>query len=325
MKKKTVQTLLADKQTVYTDKIGTAFAPVNFALIKYWGKRDIALNIPITSSLSVSIPQFGAETSISYAKTPSFSLNNTEIDQNDPIFTRFFDFLALFPHPADMTYAVKSLSTIPVGAGLASSASGFAAAVKALDRLNEWKLSTTALSILARLGSGSASRSLFDGFSQWHAGTQADGMDSYAEALPYTLPDLRMGLVIVSSQKKKIGSTEGMKSTAETSILYRSWAEKVRIDLANMHLALQSQDLDTVGKIAESNALGMHATMIDTWPPVLYWQPETVRNIHKIHALREKGLSVYFTMDAGPNLKVLFHTAHTTAVQKAFPNLHMCL
>lgn len=322
-KRDVIDAILAGKSHDAVGKIGSATAPVNFALIKYWGKRDVVLNLPVTSSLSISLPQFGAYTTISYAERSKLVLNDKEIASNDAVFQRLFDFLNLFPRPKGTFLSVNSHSSIPVGAGLASSASGFAAAVKALDDLNDWQLDDRSLSILARMGSGSACRSIFSGFSEWHAGIRDDGMDSYAEPLPYTIPDLSIGLLILSAKKKKIGSTEGMKQTAETSFLYKSWPQKVDADLKNMQSALKAGDFDCLGRIAESNALGMHATMIDTWPPVIYWQPVTVECIHKIHEARAHGLPLYFTMDAGPNIKLLFLRQYTDEVTTLFPDVHI--
>ena len=130
-----------------------------------------------------------------------------------------------------------------------------------------------------------------------------------------------MGLVVVSGEEKAIGSRAGMKRTMETSPLYKSWPSKVAADLPEVRAAIRERDFHRLGRTAESNALAMHATMIAAWPPVIYWKPESVAAMKRVAALREQGLAVYFTMDAGPNLKLLFETKNARSVQTAFPGM----
>ena len=300
---------------------GFGEAAVNIALCKYWGKRNGELNLPVTSSLSIGLPGLGAKTTVSPAPRYAFSVNGSTVDPAAKSATRVFDFVRLF---TEQPVAVETHSTVPLAAGLASSASGFAALVLALNDGFLWNLPGRELSILARLGSGSASRSIFDGFVLWHAGTREDGMDSFAEPLPNsTWPELRMGLLILSTQAKKTGSREAMQQTCETSILYRQWPAKVEADLAGIREAIARRDMEQLGHHAESNALGMHATMMETWPPVIYWLPESIAAIHRVHALRADGVPVYFTMDAGPNVKLLFTAAAEAAVTSAFPEVRV--
>ena len=216
---------------------------------------------------------------------------------------------------------METHTNVPVAAGLASSASGFAALVLALDELMGWGLGRKDLSILARMGSGSASRSLYEGFVEWHAGEREDGMDSYAEPLDTAWPDLRIGLVLLSEGEKPVGSREAMNRTVETSALYASWPDLVARDIGRIKPALMRQDLHAMGSIAESNALSMHATMIGAWPPVVYWTPESLRTMHEVWQLRADGLPLYFTMDAGPNVKLIYEAGSQDRVQEAFPGL----
>src|SRR5690606_6915553 len=153
-------------------------------------------------------------------------------------------------------------------AGLASSACGFASLVSALNDLLDWKLAKRDLSILARLGSGSAARSLWMGFVEWHAGVQADGMDSYADALPFEWPELCIGILALSDKEKPISSREAMQRTVSTSVLYNSWPKKVLQDMIIIKQALQVKNFSLLGGTAESNALTMHATMLSSWPPI---------------------------------------------------------
>lgn len=318
-----VHQLLADR-TRAPRGTGSAFAPANIALCKYWGKRNTELNLPVTSSLSISLGQLGARTDVSSHDGPDrVSLNGTVVSSDLPFAQRLSRFLDLFRDAPDRGYIVRTESTVPVAAGLASSASGFAALVLALNELYAWELDRSALSILARLGSGSASRSVYDGFVEWHAGAQADGMDSFATPLDVGWTDLRVGLMEVSRAEKKISSREGMQRTVDTSTLYEGWPARVADDMVDLKAALAAQDVERLGRTAESNALTMHATMLGAWPPVLYWLPESVEVIHRVWDAREQGVSVYFTMDAGPNVKLLFMARDVAQVQEQFPAMRV--
>ncbi|BBP42786.1 diphosphomevalonate decarboxylase [Thiosulfativibrio zosterae] len=305
-------------------KTGFGIAPVNIALSKYWGKRDVALNLPTNSSLSISLPGLGTQTHLTWLPTlgqDAISLNGQRLSSEHKFAKRLSAFLDFFRPNLAGHFQVITHNSVPTAAGLASSASGYAALVLALNDAFEWQLSLQQLSLLARLGSGSASRSLFPGFARWHKGKQDNGMDSYAEALPESWPEFCVGLLEIDIQEKPLGSTAGMQKTVETCEIYQAWPEKAEKDVNIIQKAIQNKDLTTLGETAENNALTMHATMISTWPPILYWQAESVAAMHQIWALRNQGHSVYFTMDAGPNLKLLFLETEKPALLQAFPNL----
>jgi diphosphomevalonate decarboxylase len=320
-KKDIVQKIIGQPGRLPVDHQGRAFACANIALCKYWGKRNEELNLPLTDSLSISLGRLGAHTIIKPADTDSLQLNNRPLLPADPMTRRLFDFLDLFRPDRDFGFNVISDSSIPVGAGLASSASGFAALVLALDDLFMWDLDLRSLSILARMGSGSAARSLHTGFVQWHAGQQQDGMDCFAEHLEAQWPALRLGLLMLSNAPKKEGSRTAMKRTRETSVLYRAWPQKVETDIRLLREAITTKDFNAMGITAESNALAMHATMMDSRPPILYWLPESVAAMQQVWSAREDGLPVYFTMDAGPNLKLLFLEEYAEQVRGCFPHM----
>lgn len=299
---------------------GRAYAPANLALVKYWGKRDPELNLPVTGSLSVSLGPLGATTEITvHPETDSCTLNGNLLPVDRPFARRLSAYLDLFRTPGLPHFSVVTTNTVPVGAGLASSAAGFAALVVALDQLCGWGLPTRALSILARLGSGSACRSVVPGFVHWHEGRQPDGMDSFAEALPDRWPELRLGVLTVSAAEKLVSSRAGMEACMATAAFYPAWPVKARADLDLVRAALAGHDFAALGQVSESNALAMHAVMLTAWPPLLYWQPETIAAIHRVQALRRAGLAVYLTMDAGPNLVLLFTATTEAAVRAAFP------
>lgn len=301
---------------------GEAFAPANIALCKYWGKRNDALKLPLTGSLSVSLGDLGTHMAIEVAEKDTLCINGLPQAADSPAARRLFAFLALFRSPGTR-FQVASRNTIPMAAGLASSASAFASAVNALDRLYGWELPVPQRSILARLGSGSASRSLEPGFVEWFAGTREDGMDAYAEALDCQWPAFRVGILTLSDAHKAVGSSEGMQRTRETSTLFQSWPTQVAHDLPLIREAVQQQDFLTLGQTAEHNAMAMHATMIAAWPPILYWQPASITTLHRVQQLRQDGIDVYATMDAGPNVKLLYCEPDTQTLKEAFPDLQI--
>jgi len=298
-----------------------AFAPANIALVKYWGKRDAELNLPLTSSLSISLGARGTRTVLRpCGKGPDrIALNGEEVRREHPFAVRLTAFLDLFRTAEVPAFEVDTLNRIPTAAGLASSASGFAALVKALDDLFGWGLDARRLSLLARLGSGSAARSLYEGFAIWQAGVRSDGMDSFAEPLAVEWPGFRIGLLELCSTEKSVGSRVGMLRTAESSVFMAVWPRRVEADMERMMHAVEARDFPALGAVAEGNALAMHALMLSACPPLCYWLPESVAAMHQIWKLRAEGLPLYFTMDAGPNLKLLFLEDMESAVRSAFP------
>ena len=300
-----VELILQDRSSIASSETATAFAPTNIALVKYWGKRDSILNLPITDSLSISLDDKGARTSIALSAADSYFLNGELLSVNTNFSQRLTRFLDLFRFNQEH-YEIHTELNIPLAAGLASSACGFAALVKALDKLYDWKLDSQQLSILARLGSGSACRSIHSGFVWWQKGTRDDGMDSCAIPITTQWPELRIGLLLVDEKAKTISSREAMQQTIKTSYLYENWPQQVAHDLSVLDEAILSKDFSTLGKTSEHNALSMHATMSSAWPPIVYSNAESLNAMHKIWQLRQQGLELYFTQDAGPNLKLLF-------------------
>ena len=299
-----------------------AWAPSNIALVKYWGKRNVELNLPVTSSLSVSLGHLGTSTKITLADKDAVYLNSSDVLETK-FAQRLLSYLDNFRQSQNMGFEINTENNFPTAAGLASSASGFAALILALNQLYGWDLSKKELSILARMGSGSASRSLFSGFVEWFCGERDDGLDSYAEPLENEWPELQIGVVTVTEAQKSVGSTEGMLRTLDSSMLYKMWPDKVDADLVTIKWAIEKKDFELLGKTAESNALAMHATMMAAWPPLLYWQPETVAVFNKVWKLRREGIQVYFTIDAGPNVKLLFLIENKPEIIRQFSNLEI--
>ena len=301
------------------------FAPANIALCKYWGKRDQELNLPMTSSLSISLKNKGtlAELSLADSSRDVVILNNTMFDKDDNNYKLVTQFLALFRPNSNTYFHIRCESNIPIAAGLASSASSFAALILALDQLFAWHLTQRELSLLARLGSGSACRSIWQGFVEWHKGAQADGLDSYGEPISKKWPHLCIGLLIISTQKKVISSRQAMQHTISTSPFYISWPEIVAADLLAIKQAINDEDFALFGKVVEANALAMHATLLGARPPICYFLPETLNAMQKIWQLRLQNLTLFFTQDAGPNLILFFLDEDREQVCGYFPTLEV--
>jgi diphosphomevalonate decarboxylase len=324
-KEQIIATILTGKSNIIQQEKGAVYAPANIALCKYWGKRDSTLNLPLTSSLSISLAQKGSHFSfeVSNKERDNLKLNGLAIDEQHDFYQRLFSFINLFRQNDEPHLNIDITSTIPIAAGLASSASGFASVVKGLNILYGWQLSCSELSILARLGSGSACRSLWHGFVEWQHGSRDDGMDSLGAPLDLVWPQLRIGLLLASSDKKSISSREAMAITKQTSPLYSLWPEQVAADLAIIKSALAEKDFTALGETSERNAIAMHATMLKASPAISYNTEKTTAWMQQVWELREDNLPVYFTQDAGPNLKLLFLEDSTDDILQLFPEVEI--
>lgn len=302
-----------------------AFAPANIALCKYWGKRDKELNLPLTDSLSVSMGNCGTLTSVKAApgKENIIIFNGTELSASSPFAEKINRFAALMKPDKGPALEIATENNIPTAAGAASSASGFAALTLALDSFYGYGLGSRELSMLAGIGSRSASRSIFTGFVYNHRGQRIDGMDAFSEKLPYEWPEMRLGLVTVSSEKKCMSSGKGMEHTAGTSILYERWPSQVERDMELILKALNEKNFELLGKTSENNALSMHACMLSSNPPLIYWEPETLAVIKTVSKARNEGLSCYVTIDAGANVKLIFEKKDENVITGMFPGIRV--
>ena len=296
----------------------TASANTNIALIKYWGKVDEVQAIPATSSLSLTLGGTRTTTTVSFdggdGAADSVTINGSSSSGAE--LARVSRFLDLVRSRSGITAAatVTSRASVPLAAGLASSAAGFAALAAAASRAAGMDLDDRELSRLARRGSGSATRSIFGGLVRWNAGH--DDASSYAEPVACEM-DLAMVVVVLSKSDKSISSTRGMRATMSTSPLFPAWVEASGKDLQVALEAVQAGDLERLGEVVEGNALGMHATMMAARPGIIYWLPQTVAALHGIRAMRQEGLPAWATIDAGPNVKVLTEGARAEEVAAA--------
>ncbi|MFC1854588.1 diphosphomevalonate decarboxylase [Candidatus Dependentiae bacterium] len=304
-----------------TKKInGYGKAPINIALSKYWGKRNKNLNLPDMSSISISLPYFTTTEILLGKDQDKIWLNDTAVDKNDPFYKRLSSFLDHFRKTKKTFFEVHTKNEIPTASGLASSASGFAACAFALNDMFDWKLDKKNLSIIARIGSGSACRSIFNGFVFWNKGKKRNGMDSFAEKIASTLPTLRIGIVLTSSQKKDIDSRTAMINSKDTSPFYSQWILAAEKSSVTIKKAIMEKNFDLLARTAEENALALHAVMLSSSPSILYWNSTTVEIIKKVWEARKKNLAnVFFTIDAGPNVKLIFEDKDKKIVKKLFP------
>lgn len=301
-----------------------AIAHTNIALIKYWGKRPGLpdQNLPAVGSLSLTLERLRSDTTVRPAERDSFILDDAAgpdasaaVDASTAIDaaagTKVFRHLDRVwsaahdgPRPA---CAVVSRNHLPTAAGLASSASGFAALTLAAAAAFHLDLADRgALSALARRGSGSAARSLWGGFVRLDRGERPDGADCRAHQL--FRPDhwdLRLLVVHTAKGKKPIGSTDGMQRSADTSPYYPAWVATSEADLAAGERALADRDLVALGAVMEHSCFKMHSCMLATVPPLMYWNGTTLAAIQEVWAARRQGLEGYVTSDAGPHVKVL--------------------
>jgi diphosphomevalonate decarboxylase len=278
------------------------------ALVKYWGKRNERLRLPTNGSISLTLDGLSCETTVEI--DPTLASDRLQLDGVERVgreVERVSAFLDLVRAAAGARERARVVSTsrVPLAAGLASSAAGFAALAAAAAAAYGLELSRRDLSILARRGSGSACRSIYGGFSEWKAGSTADGSDSYAEQIlgPEGW-DVGMVIAIARAAPKAVGSTEAMARSVE-SAAYRLWLSTIEGDLAEVRRGIEARDLAAVGRIAEANAVKMHMTAAAALPPIVFWTEATEAIVRAIPRWREDELECYFTVDAGPNVAVL--------------------
>ncbi len=278
----------------------------NIALIKYWGKKDNNLFTPTKNSISYTLPYLSTTTQITLSQTNQDNIKINNVKQEAPsviaFLNRFRDLFCIQEY-----FIVNTTNNFPTSAGVASSSSGFAALAKGLNALFDLKLSEKELSIVARQGSGSACRSIYNGFTIWHKGNNNDGLDSYAEQLfdEHHWPEFSMFVVLLSDQAKKISSRVGMQQTVNTCPHYQNWLTKSENRIPAMINGIKQKDLRMVGSLAEQDCLDMHYCMQTSKPVINYWTNRTKQITELITQMRNANILCYFTIDAGPNVKVM--------------------
>ncbi|PSS27172.1 hypothetical protein M430DRAFT_37976 [Amorphotheca resinae ATCC 22711] len=311
-------------------------APVNIAVVKYWGKRDAKLNLPTNSSVSVTLSQSDLRTHTTAACSAAFGPEDTLLLNSSPQDVSgartqacFRELRALrsalesadpsLPKLSSLPLRIVSENNFPTAAGLASSAAGFAALVRAIANLYELPSSPTDLSRIARQGSGSACRSLFGGYVAWQMGSKEDGSDSVAvEVAPAShWPTMRALILVVSAEKKGVSSTSGMQITVATSELFQRRAEVVvPAHMKAMEKAILEKDFETFAKVTMMESNSFHATCLDTFPPIFYLNDVSraaIRVVEDINKKAGKTIAAY-TFDAGPNAVIYYEEENADAV-----------
>lgn len=297
-----------------------ARARANIALVKYWGKADTALNVPAVGSISITLNDLHTDTEVEFDR--SLRCDSLLLDgQPDRLaLARVSTCLDSLRVRAGVTERARVVTrnNFPTGAGLASSASGFAALVAAAAAALDLRLSSRELSIFARRGSGSAARSIFGGYVEMHAGTCADGSDSFAEPLLDAAAwPMHVVVAITSRERKPTSSTQGMRSTAASSPFYAAWLATSAADIAAARSAIRARDFAALAATAEHSCLKMHALAMSAKPPLVYWNAATLACMNAVHDLARDGVGVFFTIDAGPQLKAVCAPASAATVAAA--------
>ncbi len=283
----------------------TAIAPSNIAFVKYWGKSNEALRLPANGSISMNLSGLYTITTVEFSSsypTDDVVIDGVVHDKATARVSKHLDRIRAIAK-TNLRAKVVSKNSFPSSTGLSSSASGFAALTKAAVDALSLNLSEQELSILARQGSGSAARSIPDGFVEWVKGSTSDS--SYAYSLyPSEHWKLHDVVVIVSDEKKSVSSEEG-QILAETSVFYEARMNYIEQKLSEAKEAVKKKDFERLGVLAEREAFEMHAIMLTSWPPLVYWTEATIVFIKQIHAWRKQGLPVYLTLNTGQDIHVL--------------------
>lgn len=294
----------------------TAISCANIAFIKYWGRKDHGLRLPLNASISMNLNQATTQTTVLFAS--SLEADHVSIGgehTTGKAAQRVSDHLDRIRAQAgiEARAQVASQNSFPMGAGIASSASAFAALTVAACAAAGLQLDERQLSILARQGSGSACRSIPAGFVEWHTGDHSE--DSYAEQIaPPEHWDIRDLITIVQSEHKKVDSSKGNELVHTSPFAGTRLAEANRA-LPIIRQAVLERDFVTFGEETEQEAIRMHVVAMTSRPSILYWSPETVRIMQAVRGWRDEGLSVYFTIDAGANVHVLCQGADSDGIE----------
>lgn len=273
-----------------------ARAHPNIALVKYWGKQDRPGNLPATPNLSITLSELSAVTEVSDSDRFEFQLNG-QVTDDQKVRTLVDTMTNEFNLPP---LRIRSSNNFPTSAGLASSAAGFAALVTAIDAHCRLGMNSALRSDWARRGSASAARSICGGFvalvpPDWQAQSLA----------PSDHWPLEVVIAITSHDAKKVSSTQGMERSRHTSPFYNPWVRGAGEDYADAANAITERDFAKLATVAELSCLKMHSVMLTSLPALSYWTPATVACMDRVRTLRDQGEAVFFTIDAGPQIKAV--------------------
>lgn len=275
----------------------------NIAIIKYWGKKDEKKMVPATSSISLTLENMYTDMEISFIDdngetegTDLFYLNGELQDKKQT--EKISKVIDMLREDKNRKVLIKTENSMPTEAGLSSSSSGLSAVIKACNELFGKNLSRYEMAEISKFGSGSSSRSFFGPVSAW---------DKNTGEIYEIKTDLKLAMImlVLNEERKIISSREGMKICSETSTIFEKWIKNSEKDYEEMKKALAENDFEKVGELTEKNALLMHETTLYASPPFSYLTDKSRETMEYVRELRKKGEKCYFTMDAGPNVKVL--------------------
>ena len=295
----------------------TARAQPNIALIKYWGKRDLARNLPAVGSISITLDDLFTEVSVEWvtgAATDELIVNGNESAAMLPRISACLDTVVGLNR--DRARVVSS-SNFPIAAGLASSASAFAATTVAAAAAADLSLGTEELARLAGGASGSAARSLYGGFVELQNIGDAIALQALRDLESWPM---QVVVAITDTGPKATGSTEAMEISRQTSPFYSSWTDQQEGDLTAARTAIEERDFSALATVAEHNCLKMHSVMWASRPPMVYWSSATMRCMQAVRQLQQDGQKVFFTIDAGPQVKAVCMPEDAAVVAAALAN-----
>jgi diphosphomevalonate decarboxylase len=304
-----------DKQNIWIAIMhATAQAQPNIALIKYWGKRDVEQNLPAVSSLSLTLDSLWTRMSVEFdtqLKQDQLEINDKPAQGMLPRVSGCLDRVAGNDRPRAR---VLSYCNFPIAAGLASSASSFAALVVAAAGAANAETERLALARQAGRASGSAARSLFAGVVLLTAGDSDIDVNTISDDWP-----LELVVAVTEESAKPVSSGDAMIRSAETSPFYATWVEQQPDDIDTALAAVEARDFERLAAVSEHNCLKMHSVMWASRPPIVYWNHVTLACMKTVRELQADGVPVFFTIDAGPQLKAIClpeaAAAVTTALQ----------
>ena len=292
----------------------TAIAQPNIALIKYWGKRDVERNLPAVGSISITLSELHTEVSVELSpnlQSDELIVNGEESQSMLPRISRCLDNVI---GEQRSCARVTSNSNFPIAAGLASSASAFAATTVAAASAANLSYGTEELARLAGRASGSAARSLYGGFAELKNSGDTINLTALREVDSWPL---QVVVAITETGPKPTGSTAAMEISRKTSPFYASWIEQQERDLEVARAAIEQRDFAQLATVAEHNCLKMHSVMWASRPPMVYWTSATMRCMQTVRRLQAEGCEVFFTIDAGPQVKAVCLPEDAETVSKA--------
>ncbi|KKQ37743.1 MAG: Diphosphomevalonate decarboxylase [Candidatus Roizmanbacteria bacterium GW2011_GWA2_37_7] len=283
----------------------TAIAHPNVALIKYWGRKDEKLRLPTNGSISINLSEMTTTTTVEFSE--NYKSDHIQIDKQNLFdeadrVIKHLDQIRTIVNSA-LKAKVVSENNFPSSTGLSSSSSGFAALTVAATTALGLKLSEKQLSVLARLGSGSACRSIPDGWGEWNDADTSEG--SYAHSIfPKDHWDIADVVAVVSSEKKDISTSKGQK-LAQTSPFFEARQASMNHKLNTLKIIITNKNFQKFGEFVEAEALNMHAVMITSSPSLIYWSVGTIQLMKQIKKWRAEGMPAYFTINTGQDIHIL--------------------